>query len=293
MITQKTTYISIPMGLPSVAVKNTATLKAYAVFYQLKSLYVGGIILDYRRKTKEISSYFGYSERKLRTYITSLKAMNLVEVVNTKDLRLAGSKFLAQEWNASTKNYWRIGSVHLQEIENVFRSLALQENIEQQAYLLKKKLIGEAISASVSILNPTLTLQPARLKRLRKAVVCDYEKLLEETQSRCAREISGLIKKTSELSAFPWATLSRQAIATVLNRKSKATGQKYAKRFAKLGFITDERHTIFIGNFSYAEYIELQETVLDHDYSYRFFQDRVVKVMPNNISLNKEFLLVN
>lgn len=292
MIEQKTKYVSIPQGLASIAVQSNRDLKAYAVFYQLKSLYVGGIIRNYRQKAIQIAQTFGYSERKLRTYIRVLSDMNLLEVVNRRDLVLRASKFVSKALGVSKKKFWRVPANQVSSLEDILRVLSLEEKILQQAYRLESKLVNSEISSRVGIQKPTSTLQPARLRMLRKAIVQDYGKLLQEKQQRYTETIANLQSPVPTTdSIFPWATLSRQGIATVLNRKSKATGHKYAKRFAKLGFIEDVRNTVFIGDFSYEEYIEMQETVLHHDFSYKFVQGEVHKILPNIITINRTGML--
>lgn len=289
MTNQEITYVSIPKGLATNAVRNNGTLKAYSVFYQLKSLYVGGVILDYRKRAKEIASLFGYGERKLRMYISLLKEQGLVSVEGKNNLSLRSSKSLAAEWKVSEKKFWRISVARLPQIETVFRCLALEENLIQQRYRLANTLVSEAITASVGIQNPMSVLQPARFRSLRKAVVCDYERLLQDAQTRHTEEVASLTPVSS--SAFPWATLSRQGIATVLNRKSKSTGHKYARKFAALGLIGDENHKIFIGDFSYDEYLAFLSTMVNNDYTYQYTDGKVNKVLPNTITLKTHGLL--
>lgn len=285
-------YVSIPMGLATQVVQTNRELKAYTVFYQLKSLYVGGIIHNYRQRTKLIASTFGYSERKLRTYISLLSKAGLIQVLNRHDLVLRASKFVAQLHGVSKKRFWRIAADKISQLEDIFRVLALEEKMQQQRFRLESKVVDSAISTRVGIQNPTTSLQPSRLRTLRKAFVKDYDKLLLERQTRYTDSVATLQQpNTGKDSIFPWATLSRQGIATVLNRKSKATGHKYAKRFAKLGFIQDERNTVFVGDFSYPEYIEMQETALANNPTYQYINGEVHKVLPNIISMNPGSML--
>lgn len=291
MIVQKTKYVSIPCGLATVVVESNLLLKTYSVFYQLKSLYVGGIILDYHKKVDEIAKTFGYSERKLRTYIKSLKEIGIVEVVRKRHLVLRASKHVGKLFGVSCKRFWRVKTESVSDLEDLFRVLAIEENIKQQRFSLEEKVVASAISTRVGIPNPIKTLQPSRLRILRKAVAKDYGSLLLERQTRYTETIASLNSPApTEETIFPWATLSRQGIATVLNRKSKSTGHKYAKKFAALGYIQDERNTVFIGDFSYDEYNEMQETVLGYDYSYEYVKGEVHKVLPNIITMTNNFL---
>lgn len=278
------------MGLPTIAVQDNRELKSYAVFYQLKSLFVGGIVRDYRKKTKLIASTFGYGERKLRTYISLLVKNGLAEIVNRHHLVLRASKFVSSLHGVSKKKFWRVPASKVSELEDIFRVLALQENIKRQQFLLESKVVDCAISTCVGIPNPTTSLQPSRLRALRKAYAQDYDKLLNEQQTRYTDSVATLQVPKKD-SIFPWATLSRQGVATVLNRKSKATGHKYAKRFAALGYIQDERNTVFVGDFSFTEFTELQETVLDHDYTFRYIDGGVYKVLPNLLTMNAQAML--
>jgi predicted transcriptional regulator len=275
-------YVSIPKGLASVAVASNRELKTYAVFYQLKSLYVGGVIFNYKSRVKEIAQNFGYSERKLRTYVKLLLERGLVEVQNKHNLLLRGSRALAQEQEVSEKKYWRVAVRHLRYLETVLQALALEENLIKQRYTLKNRVVEDIIATHVGIPNPATTLQPARYHKLRKTMVCDYEQVLQRTQSRYISDIASLQPLATKV--FPWATLSRQGIAQVLHRKSKATGQRYAKKLAALGLLTEQRNSVFIGDFSYDEFQQLQKTVLNYNPTYHFKNGEVHKVLPNTLA---------
>jgi hypothetical protein len=283
----KVPYISVPKGLPSAIVQDNKLLKAVCVFYQLKSLYIGGIIHDYTKKYVEIANTFGYSDRKLRTYLKFLIQEGFATIDKNKSLVLISSKKVAQRFEASENRFYKIPADKLSDLENVMKALALEENIGRQDHIIEKKLLEIAFK-EVGIKNPTI-LSASSYRRYRKAILKDLPAKLEKYKKRYIETISNLLNPGDTF--FPFATLTRQGIANCLGRKSKATGARYAKLLKSLDFLTDTSNVVHIGEFSYEDYLILLDST-DHDYTYKLVKGILYKVLPNNISIKiNSFLL--
>jgi hypothetical protein len=283
----KVPYISVPKGLPSAIVQDTKLLKAVCIFYQLKSLYVGGIIHDYTKKYVDIASTFGYSDRKLRTYIKFLLEEGFATIDKNKSLVLMSSKKVAQKFGSSEKRFYKIPADKLSDLENVIKALALEENIGRQDHVIKKKVLESAFKG-VGIKNPT-TLSASAYRRYKKVFSNNLDNMLVKIQQRYIQAISNLENPDSNF--FPFATLTRQGIASCLGRKSKATGMRYAKLLKSLDFLRDESNVIKVQESTYEEYLQLLDST-DHDYTYKLIKGIIYKVLPNNISVKSSSFLL-
>jgi hypothetical protein len=279
----KVKYISVPKGLATAVSKKRTTLKAVCVFYQLKSIYVGGIIHDYTKRTTDIASTFGYSDRKLRTYIKILVDLGLADISKNKSLSLRSSKHIAKMFEVSEKSFHKIKADSLDDIEMVFRALSMQESITKQEHLLKKKIIDSAIKESVGINKPT-SLSPTAYRRYKSIFSRKYDSLLAKERKRYTMALSIFANLNRDI--FPYATLSRQGIAETFGFKSKATGQRYAKLLKGLKFINDSNNLVYLRDASYEEYTMIIQDEVSYDYSYKFIKGAIYKVLPNNISFN-------
>jgi hypothetical protein len=287
---KKLEYISIPRGLASALSRDTRMAKTMSVFYQLKSLYIGGIVHNFPARMKEIANTFGYSDRKLRTYISILKEEKLVSVDKNKSLTLRSSKFVGQKFKVSTTKYTKLNVDNLLDAEKLFMSLAIQENLMKQAYTLYDKVIDHAIYDSVGIKNPSTRMCRNSYRRLKKQYLGSIESELAHLQKRYTDSISNLEQPKGFL--FPFLTLTRQGIATLFGKTSKSTGHRYAKLLSGLQFIHDRNNNnvIIKEGATYEEYCAMIQHVFDYDYSFRFNKGVIYKVLPNMISLNQGIL---
>jgi hypothetical protein len=282
-------YISVPKGLALAIAKNSKQLKTISVFYQLKSIYVGGIIHDFSSRAKEIATSFGYSERKLRTYVSELKDLGLVSVDGNKSLNLRSSKFVGELYSVAYTKFHKIKVDNISKLDQVLKGIAISENLVKQAYELKNKVINKAIAQSVGITTLT-NYQPHLSKKLKKAFAKQFDRDLVNFQKRYTDSISNL--QTPDMDLFPFITLTRQGIANMFGKVSKSTGHKYAKQLSGLGFIKDKRtkNVVIMEDATWEDYSLLQINVIGHDYSYKFDKvNRIIyKVLPNDVSFNQE-----
>jgi hypothetical protein len=285
---KKVEYISVPKGLALTLAKDSKQLRTISVFYQLKSIYVGGIIHDFSSRAKEIATSFGYSERKLRTYISELKDLGLVSIdANKKSLTLRASKFVGELYSVSDKKYHKVKVDNINNLEQVLKGIAISENLVRQAYELKNKVINKAIAQSVGITTLT-NYQPNHSRRLKAIFAKQFDRTLAKFQKRYTDSISNL--EIPDIDLFPYVTLTRQGIANMFGKASKATGHSYAKKLSSLGIINDKRSkdVVIMENATWEDYSLMQINVIGHDYSYKFDKVNkiIYKVLPNDISLN-------
>jgi hypothetical protein len=281
-------YISVPKGLSLALAKDSKRLKTVSVFYQLKSIYVGGIIHDFSSRAKDIATSFGYSERKLRTYISELKDLGLVSFdAKKKSLSLRSSKFIGELFSVSEKRFHKIKVDNINDIDQVLKGIAISENLVKQAYELKNKIINKAIAQSVGITTLT-NYQPNHSKKLKAIFAKQFDRTLANFQKRYTDSISNL--EIPDMDLFPFVTLTRQGIANMFGRTSKSTGHCYAKRLSSLGFINDKRskNVVVMEDATWEDYTLMQVNVIGHDYSYKFDKvNRIIyKVLPNDVSFN-------
>jgi DNA-binding transcriptional ArsR family regulator len=300
-------YISIPRGLCLTIANDSNALKAMSVFFQLKSLYVGGTIHSFNKRIKEFSSSFGISQRTLYSYIKQLKSLGLVSINAKGTLVLISSNKVAAKYDVSDKKFHKVLTTNLKQLHKILMALAIQECLVRQMFKLKKKVIAKQIEKHLSegnttavkmrVSTTTLTnnnIQPAYQKKLRKVYSRQFDRLLANTQKRYTDSISNL--QIPDLSIFPYVTLSRQGIANLFGKTSKTTGSRYAKKLATLGFILDERTTSIkvMENATWDDYINLQLHVVEHDYSYRYdyLTNTIFKLLPNEVSFNTDNILL-
>lgn len=270
-------YISLPKGLPTKLVRSTRELKAVCVLYQLKSLYVGGYICQFGKQAKAIATRFGYSERKLRTYVALLQQLGYLSKPNRHDLRLRGSKRLGEDYGVAT-TYYRIPTAELANLELLVRAFAVQENLDRQTYTIEQKLKAHYLRDRGIF---TSTHQPAAVRRaLRGFSVADARCTLTSRFVAAAENFEAL----PELN--PFATLSRHGLARALSRKSKATGHRYALKMRQAGLLAEKPHRVFICDSSYQEFMRMR-AALELDYSYQWAATgKVEKVLAHTLTLS-------
>jgi hypothetical protein len=281
-------YISLPKGLPTKLVYNTRELKAVAVWYQLKSLQVCGVIKDFGRHAKAIAANFGYSERKLRTYVAYLTERGYIERPNRHTLVLRASRLLGNEYSVA-KTYYRIDATKLHQLELELRALALHENTRRQAYTLRHKL-QEQYLRNQGIQNSSF-LQPAAKRRVMRGF--DLAQEVKKATTHFVATVPTLAQ-TPEIN--PFVTLSRAGISRMLSRSRKApglrygtaTGLRYAQKLRAAGLLTDRKHRVFVCDATLGEFHLMRSNGYDATFIYE--QGKVYKSLPNLISLSPSLI---
>ena len=273
---QQTKYVSIPKGLPTQLVKSNKGLKAVAVWYQLKSLLVGGYIRNFGTHAKDIATTFGYSESKLRKYVAILTQRGLIERPNRHDLVLRASKALGAEYGVA-KTYYRVASNKLHQIELELRALALRENLERQTFVKNKKLQEQHLRDNG--IHISSNLQPAARRRALRGYSESKEQ--DKAASHFVRQCQSPVHAPT---LNPFVTLSRAGIARSLSRKSKSTGHRYAAKLVAAGLMSEKANHVFVCDATLQEYGFMRESGYDHSFLYK--NGQVMKALSNNIALS-------
>ncbi len=243
------------------------------VFYHLKGVRVGGILLDYFRQLPTIAASFGYSVRKLREYIARMRRHGWARVRNGQ-LELISTRRLAQQLGCKGLRTHRVSLAELAEIRQVIEARVVENNLRQQAHRVHGKLVNQAIRVSVGISNPE-TLTASARRRYGRQLVGNPHTAQQRATQRYERDLAWSTSPHTPATLNPDVTLSRRGLARLFGCRSSATGQRLAKRLEKAGLLRDEPRLLYLGgNYAtgipYEEYQYLRSSVLDFNPRYRF-----------------------
>jgi hypothetical protein len=286
---KKTAFISIPRGLPTYICKDNSLLKTTTVFYQLKSLYKGGVIINYTSRYSDIANEFNISVSKLRNYIRVLLKKGWVKKEN-KNMILMSKRYISEGFNIS-KYCYKIKTTELCNLENIFKALAIQENYNKQEHLLKKRLIKKILLKETE----GETCSSKGLKKLesniKKRVTNNLEDLKQTEYLRFEENPVDSIKKKL---INPFITLSRKGVAKLLGRKSKSSGYRNITKLKKNNLVDDQMNYLLIAkDISYNEYINLRYDYLSNGYyiTYNKYDNKVYLRLANLIYLKTNLFL--
>lgn len=239
--------IKIQRGLSYKVCNDVCMVKVMSVYYQLKSFYVGGVILDYVGRRFEVSSCLGISEGTLRIRVGRLRAMGLV-VMNGRNLELRGGWMVRELFDIDEKFRQTTKFNFCKEAYKAIMAIGIDENISRQIYILKKKLIDDKIDR-IGIKETRIA---RKLKRFRRK---NFELICERQLKRNSKTI--LNDKLPKINAQ--TTLSRQGLAKFFGKKSKGTGSRWAHKLSKGLFIEDVPQYLEIGKgVSWVSYLNMR-----------------------------------
>lgn len=293
------TFISIPKGLPSVIVKDNKELKMLVVYYQLKSLYVGGIIHNYTKKYDIIAENFNISNSKLRNYIKILLKMGWVYKQN-KSLVIRSKKMLSTCYGVS-KYCYKIKINVINDLENVIKMLALTENQERQKFLLLQKMVSRKLKSEGRTSSSNYVKESKYEKLVKRQVKNNLDNLIEKEKERLI-EIAEKKSCFSFIEEFkkinPFITNSRLGISQILNRKSKSTGSRTIKKLSSLNYILEDKvNKITIDkNKKYKDIYIYNELLLDkyNKFFYiEYYRGKITLRLSNTVKYNTNPLLMN
>jgi len=253
--------VSIPKGLPTKIQVDNQVVKGLVIYYQLKSLYVGGTIHNYRKRYQELADTFGISSSNIRNKISFLKQIGLAESKGAT-LFLRSKRLLIEKYETSKKCYKIDCTINF---EAQLKALALHENIEQQKYRIARKIVDHKLKESKD--------KPKKyIKSVIRYVRENFDNIVQKEKERF-----------QESYINPFATLSRAGIANTLNRKSKATGHRWAKKFVDLGLMLELANLVlFRENSTFEECRLLNKYSKSH---YTFKNGNTYLVLANNLRL--------
>lgn len=291
-------YISIPKGLPTKIVQNNRDFKMLIVFYQLKSLYVGGIIHDYTKKYNVIAEKFGISSSKLRSYISILLKMGWVYKDKNKSLVIRSKKMLSEAYGVS-KYCYKIKIDVINDLENVIRTLVIKENQEKQVHLLKKKLVNRQLDKEGRASSSKILARQTKI--IKKYVNNNFENLVEKEKIRLRGigfhdNCTKLIDEINKLN--PFISTSRFNVSKILNRRSKSTGSRYVKKLLDKNYLySDTTNSIVIdNNRNYMDIFTYNTILLEkyNKYYHIFYKKGLIYLkLSNSLTTNESLVLMN
>lgn len=291
-------YISIPKGLPSKIVQNNRDFKMLVVFYQLKSLYVGGIIHDYTKKYDVIAEKFGISSSKLRSYISILLKMGWVYKDKNKSLVIRSKKMLSEAYGVS-KYCYKIKIDVINDLENVIRTLVIKENQEKQVHLLKKKFVDRQLDKEGRASSSKILARQTKI--IKKYVNNNFENLVEKEKIRLRGigfhdNCTKLIDEINKLN--PFISTSRFNVSKILNRRSKSTGSRYVKKLLDKNYLySDTTNSIVIdNNRNYMDIFTYNTILLEkyNKYYHIYYKKGLIYLkLSNSLTTNESLVLMN
>lgn len=212
------------------------------IFYSLKSFYIGGSILNYRNRYKEICQTLGICESNLRQKIGALKKLGYI-TTDKKHLYLVSNERVTEQFEIYTKKKHKFNFT--KNIKQAIESLAIEDNIQRQVYALKQKLVNKEV-ADAGIIDTR------SFKKLRIHISKNLEQVC---RAEFLRSKSDIINDEYQ-HINTQTTLSRQGVANMLERKSKSTGRNRINKMRRAGYMSDTPNRLFIKRCSYLEYKE-------------------------------------
>jgi len=241
-------YLSIPRGLATKIVKDNIDLKNITTLYQLKALYNGGIILKIKDRYETIAKELGYGKTKLRENINNLVNWGLASYEHG-NLSLKNKYHLTERYGVSKYCYKvSITQNDLQNLEAVFKALAIYEAQQRQVFRITHKLIANQIREE----GKTKPQAPEKVKSLvRKNIRVNWEKIMEKKTLAFLRGLVSDKKPFSQAQAFtskkpinPLCSFSRIGVARILGKSSKSTGSRIMDDLISLGYATELNHAL-------------------------------------------------
>lgn len=254
---RKTDFISIPKGLSTQVVKNNVDHKSIAIFYCLKSIYVGGVIKNYRKRYSFLCDELGICEKTLRTYLRILKEKGLVYHKDSH-LFLTSSRKVAQKYSVS-KYRFKVkidDSIDYRKIQAIFIALAMKENFSQQEYVLRKKITKEFINKKSNFHKGKI--YPKMIKSYKERVKDHFDIFLKEEKKRFHKYVIDSVKNNKKIKLKnPDITLSRLGIAKLRNCRSSYTGFNTLNKLKKYSLIEKDSFNNIIVSSMNSNYYEL------------------------------------
>ena len=265
--------IRIHQGFPTKIVKDQKLLKAICVFYGLKYLYTGGIILNISKRYKEISKKLEISETNLRSKIKYLIDIGLITRENN-NLTFAGFDKIKKIFNLKTFKSFKVDYKTPKNLEILIKCLSIEENFKKQEYKLQQKVIKEELKKFGKI--EAKNTEKKIIQKIRK----DIGPLTEKYKKR--EPNYSLNKNFLEKKMNPVTTLSRSGVASLFSRKSKSTGTRFINKIKKFGYVVEDEKRIDLiqrkFNFNMFRSLEL-------DSSYFIYKNNLYQRLPNKLTL--------
>lgn len=245
-------------------------LKPMCVFYSLKTLYQGGIILNISKRYGELADRLDISETNLRSKVKFLKDNGLV-YKDKNNLYFIGFNKIRSKFKLKTHKGDKIAYQKPKDLEIYIKSLVLKENLERQEHIVQKKIIREELRKFGKIQAK------GALMKIRKKIKANISYLTEKYKRRGFSDFThnGYRKINSDVS------LSRQRISHIFGKKSKSTGTRFLTKAKNKGLVFEDLKRI--------EKTNVKITIgvlrkLDLDSSFFIFKNKLFKRYANKLT---------
>lgn len=266
--------IKINKNLATLLAKDNQWLKALSVFYPLKFLYSGGIILNISKRYGEISSILDISESNLRKKIRFLKDQGFIEHKNNNLVFVSFDK-IKTKFEIKTHKSHKLEYKNPKDFYILLKTLAIKENLEKQEFKLQERIILQELKKFGKIQAKSIR------NKIRKKIKENIGFLTEKLKQR--EPLYSLNNNYSKSTINPDITLSRNKIAYLFGRKSKSSGSRFIKKAKTNGLILrDEKRINKIQSNVHHRIIRS----LDLDSSYFIFKRNLYQRLSNNLTLS-------
>jgi len=227
--------IKINRSLVSLVSRDQQWIKALSVFYSLKFLYTGGIILNISKRYGEISEKLEISETNLRSKVKFLIKEGLIER-KSNNLIFIGFNKVKEKFKIKTHKNFKIPYKNPKELEVYLKLLALEENFKKQEFKLQENIIKEELKKFGKIEARNTK------KKIKKYLRSNIQYLTEKYKKR---ELNYSLNSTSSKNTLNTdVTLSRSGIAKNFGRISKSTGSRFIKKIKNMGLLLQDEKRI-------------------------------------------------
>jgi predicted transcriptional regulator len=274
-------FYSIPKGLPT-KIAEADIVKPIAYYYQLKSLYVGGVILNWKYRKKEIaavlnvsmSSLYNHTQKLIDLKLAKKEGNNLVFVSEKKLLHKYGIKTKFQRKKRTVYFIQRHEPLPIgDDAELHIKGLVIKENEEKQKFVIKSKIIESNIRKSG-------TLSERTANKLRQNIKKNYNSYLKHEQLCGLKSITS--GETPEIN--PNVCISRHSIAKKLSRKAKSTGHRIAKKLSGKGIIKESRQRLLrFTNVAWNQYLNMIANGLNSINYHAYERGKIYLIQANRI----------
>lgn len=206
-----------------------------SVFYSLKYLYSGGIILNITKRYSELAKILGISESNLRSKLNFLINEGLIIKENNRLCFVSFNK-IKEKFKIKTFKSYRIEYDNPKELEIKLKLIILEENLKRQEYKLQEKIINEELKKFGKIEARNI------IKKIRKKIKSNISYLTEQYKQR---ELNfSLNNNYSSKKINSDITLSRNSIAKQFGKIHKSTGTRFIKKLKNKGLVLQDQKRI-------------------------------------------------
>lgn len=253
--------VSIPVGLSKYCLLDNKLMKNVCFYFKLKSMYVGGIIKNYKSQylsIREVNTKLHKntyelikpSEEWVRRSINELKTFGWIQI-DGDNLLINSTKKVFK-----TNEYWSDDSVYklakykrinipvteLYMLEEILISDALEENKRQQEYKILDKIIKEeikekGITKAGNNLHKATSGYNAAVKNIKKSIENNFENYFNKYSKRFFSDLSNYFK--SSLNPLPIFTRN---LLCKLSNKSYNWSINTINRLKNLKLVTEKKY---------------------------------------------------